>query len=284
MHINEQYRDLTLLESTPYQYIGRDGTCKKESEPVLKEHLLEVYINDQLTMKLIAIPEFLTELVLGRLLTEGIIHSTDQVKQIYICEYGTRAKVILTETKRNESEDYVEITPSCCTGSHILNGWFQSQEPIRPVSPIPWNASQVFALADRFSDGMPLHQKTWATHSCFLAQGDNLLFQCEDIGRHNAMDKAIGFALRQNIDLHKCIIYSSGRVPTDMAVKAIRAGIPILASKASPSREAVTLAGQYGLTLVCAARRDRMKLFAGTPPVSGGQNDDTSHPGQRTGI
>ena len=165
MYINEQYEDLTLLTSTPYQYIGRDGNCKKESEPVLKEHLLEVYINDQLTMKLIAIPEFLAELVLGRLLTEGIIYSTDQVKQIYICEHGTRAKVILTETTRNESENYVETTPSCCTGNHILNGYFQSQEPIRPVSPISWNASQVFALADRFSEGMPLHLKSISIES-----------------------------------------------------------------------------------------------------------------------
>lgn len=269
MHINEQYQNLTLLESTPYQYIGRDGTCQKESESVLKEHLLDVYINDQLTMKLICIPEFLAELVLGRLLTEGIIRSTEEVSQIYICEYGTRAKVLLTETKRNGSEGYVETTPSCCTGNHVLNGYFQSQEPIRPVSSISWNASQIFSLADRFAAGMPLHQKTWATHSCFLAQGDSLLFQCEDIGRHNAMDKAIGFALRHNIDLGRCLVYSSGRIPTDMAVKAVRSGIPVLASKASPTREAVQLAEQYGLTLVCAARRDRMKLFAGMPPEKG---------------
>ena len=114
---------------------------------------------------------------------------------------------------------------------------------------------------------MPIHGKTWATHSCFLARRDDLLFECEDIGRHNALDKAIGYALRHGIDLKECIIYSSGRIPTDMAIKAVRAGIPLLASKASPSREAVTLAKGYGLTLVCAARRDRMKLFTGISPV-----------------
>lgn len=267
MHINEQYKDLALLESTSYQYIGRDGARRPGSELVLREHLMDVYINDQLTMKLICIPQYLSELVLGRLLTEGIVQSAKDVEQIYICEYGARARVYLSDPKyKNTQTDFVEVTPSCCTGNHILNDYFQDQGPIRPVTPIPWRAEQVFALADRFAEGMPLHEKTWATHSCFLAQGDGLLFSCEDIGRHNAMDKAIGYALRNEIDLRACIVYSSGRIPTDMAMKAVRAGIPLLASKASPSREAVDLAKRYGLTLVCAARRDRMRLFAGTAP------------------
>ncbi len=113
----------------------------------------------------------------------------------------------------------------------------------------------------------PLHSQTWATHSCFLACDGELLFQCEDIGRHNALDKAIGYSLRHNIDLKKCVVYSSGRIPTDMAIKAIRAGIPVLASKASPSAEAVAMAKEYHLTLICAARRDRMKLFTGNNPT-----------------
>lgn len=271
MYIKEQYPKLDLLDSVSYQYIGRDGICHEESEEVLRENLIEVFVNEELTMKLVCIPQFLAELVLGRLLTEGMIDSADQVEQIYICECGTRARVLLKETKsirREDTEDYIEVTPSCCTGNHILNRYFQSQEPVQPVDPIEWTAEQVFSLADRFAEGMPLHGKTWATHSCFLARGDELLFQCEDIGRHNAMDKAIGYALRHGVNLRECMVYSSGRIPTDMAIKAIRAGIPLLASKASPSREAVALAQEYNLTLVCAARRDRMKLFAGTPPVT----------------
>lgn len=267
MYINEQYRDLALLDALPYQYIGRDGVCREEEEPVLSEHLMDVYVNDRLTMKLICIPEFLTELVLGRLLTEGMIRSAEDVEQIYICEYGSRARVLIKEAADRVSRDFVEVTPSCCTGNHILNNYFLNRSKPVPVTPVPWKTAQIFSLADRFAQGMPLHGKTWATHSCFLAQGDMLLFQCEDIGRHNALDKAIGYALRNRIDLTKCIVYSSGRIPTDMAMKAIRAGIPILSSKASPSSQAIALAKEYGLTLICAARRDRMKLFSGMPPA-----------------
>lgn len=245
MYINEQCQNLTLLDTASYQYIGRDGICQKEAEPILREHLMDIYINDQLTMKLICIPQYLAELVLGRMLTEGMIGSSDDVEQIYIGEHGSLAKVLLRRTAVRDLENYMEAAP---------------------VTPIPWRASHVFALADRFAAGMPVHRQTFATHSCFLARQDELLFQCEDIGRHNALDKAIGYALRHGINLGECTVYSSGRIPTDMAMKAIRAGIPILSSKASPSAEAVRLAEKYGLTLVCAARRDRMKLFAGAPP------------------
>ena len=116
-------------------------------------------------------------------------------------------------------------------------------------------------MADAFADGSPLHGITFATHSCNLAQKDNILISCEDIGRHNALDKVIGYALRHNIDLHQCMVYSSGRIPTDMTLKVIHAGIPILSSKASPTSEAIDLAKKYHLTLICAARRDRMKVF-----------------------
>lgn len=243
MYINEQYHDLPLLKNVGYQYIGRDGESCEETEKVLIEHLVDVYVNDQLIMKLVCIPQYLTELVLGRLLTEGIIRTAEEINQIYICEFGKRAKVIL------------QNPPAQAASPHI-----------QAVTPVSWKTSWIFDLADRFSSGMPLHSQTWATHSCFLACEGRLLFQCEDIGRHNALDKAVGYALRNHIDLTKCAVYSSGRIPTDMAMKAIRAGIPILASKASPSDQAVELAKTYGLTLICAARRDRMKQFSGPAP------------------
>lgn len=275
MHINQCYEELPLLEPASHRYIGRDGACRKESEPVLKEHMIEVYINETLTMKLVCTPQFLAELVLGRLLTEGMIRTGNDVEQISICASGARAEVLLKKKSRRISQEnnYIETTPSSCTANHVLNNDFQEPQPVRPVVPIPWRAAHIFSLADRFADGMPLHRKTCATHSCFLARKDELLFECEDIGRHNALDKTIGHALRQDIPLSECIIYSSGRVPTDMAMKAIRAGIPILASKASPTWETIALAEKYNLTLICAARRDRMKLFTGMPPSDESKKD-----------
>ena len=99
MKINEQYHNLNLLENVTYEFLGRDGETHEETEPILVEHMMDVYVNERLTMKLVCIPQHLTELVLGRLFTEGIISSAEDVEQIYICEFGKRARGILSKNK-----------------------------------------------------------------------------------------------------------------------------------------------------------------------------------------
>ncbi|XCP83945.1 formate dehydrogenase accessory sulfurtransferase FdhD [Roseburia hominis] len=265
MYINEQYENLELTENEDTTCIFRDKHAEASKETVLAEHLLEVYLNERLTMKLVCTPEHLTELVLGRLFSEGMINDTDEVESIYICKYGTRAKVMLRNTSPALQVQQVETTPTCCTGNRVLYEPV-SDNPLHVMDFASWQAEWIFMLADKFSEGTPLHRKTWATHSCFLARRDRLLFQCEDIGRHNALDKVIGYALRHRIPLSECFVYSSGRIPVDMVSKAIRARLPLLVSKAVPTNEAVRLAKQYHLTLICSARRDLMKVYSGQLP------------------
>lgn len=130
-----------------------------------------------------------------------------------------------------------------------------------PLTPIDWKPEWIFSLADRIAEGMPLHEKTWGAHSCFLALGEQLLFSCEDIGRHNAIDKAVGYALKNGLSLEYCILYTSGRTPFDMTMKIIMAGIPVVAAKAIPMMDSVELAKKYRLTMICAARPDRMRVY-----------------------
>ncbi len=101
--------------------------------------MMDVYINDHLTMKLVCLPQHLTELVLGRLLTEQIITSSEDVDHIYICEYGKRAKVYLKNSARStqsSSDAFVEVTPTCCTGNHILNDYFVTSKEPQSLTPI----------------------------------------------------------------------------------------------------------------------------------------------------
>lgn len=102
---------------------------------------------------------------------------------------------------------------------------------------------------------------TVGVHSCILAKEGRVLVNCEDIGRHNAIDKAVGWALLNGINLEECMLYSSGRVPTDMVRKAIRAGVPVFISKGVPTVQAVKMAKEYGLKLIGSARPDSMNIF-----------------------
>lgn len=263
MEIDERYHDLPISVDYETNIVKSDGSFEKRIKTVMAEHKIDVYINDILTMKLMCLPEYLTELVLGRMLTEGIIKNSDEVKSIYICEYGKWARVILNKDvpqKKKElfakENNFVEITQSCCTENHVINDIFAEKGLPSKVISIPCNTEDIFFMANHFADDTPLHRKTGAAHSSFLYQNKKILFECEDIGRHNAIDKCIGYALRENIDVKKCMLYTSGRLSTDMVLKAVKAGLPVIVSKAAPSSDAIEIAKYFNVKLICNARKD----------------------------
>ena len=120
---------------------------------------------------------------------------------------------------------------SCCIGNLTFlekNG----KRQLRELPGTEWQNAWVFALAEEFAGDCELHRQTGGTHSCYLGVRDKCVCSMEDIGRHNALDKCIGYALLEQLELSECILFTTGRVPTDMVQKVIAAGIPVLASKA----------------------------------------------------
>lgn len=239
MKVENQYEQGELTEVQECLYIGRDGKKMQENTRILKEHRIRIVVNDKYTLHTMCTPQYLAEAVLGRLRTEGIVDNTEEIESIRICKDGSKAIVKLSDSQWN----------------------IERKKEIVPITPANWKEEWVFRLADILAEEMPLHKETWGTHSCFLAKKGEVLFACEDIGRHNAIDKVIGHAMLKHISLTECILYSSGRMPSDMAEKVIRAGIPVAVCKAVPTVEAVKLAEKYGLTLICAARPDRFRVY-----------------------
>ena len=95
MKINNQYEEAEAIYPVTGLYIDPDGNAVEKSEMLLSEHRMDVYINDVLTMKLVCTPKDLPGLVLGRMVSEGMIYSSEEVEYLYICEHGTRARVQL---------------------------------------------------------------------------------------------------------------------------------------------------------------------------------------------
>lgn len=241
-----------------YDRMGRLAGVRQD---VQEEALLSVYVNDILTMQLGCSANHLVELVLGRLFTEGLISAVDEIDAISICEHSMRADVALGNRAADLSAQAVAPIPTCCTNNRALNTYFVRSEDVKPVVPIAWTTDQVFAMMDAFAQDRTAHSRTRGTHSAYLWRFGELLCCREDIGRHNAFDKAIGHALIEGIDLRKCGLFTSGRVPTDMVTKAIRARLPLLVSKAVATDKTVALSREYDLTLICDARDGAIEVF-----------------------
>ncbi len=226
------------------------------------EHTIHVFINRRLSMRLICTPQYLEELVAGRLLTENLIDGRDDIKSITVCGQGLEARAEINEIAAGQlDEKKIDQTPTCCTD----NKMFVKRQPKkeRSVESIPWESSWFDGIQERLSEGEPLFLKTHATHSCYLGRGSEVICCREDIGRHNAMDKVIGYGLLNGIDLTKCFLFTTGRMPTDMVRKAINAGIPLLASKTYPTRQAVEIADSADLTLVTVRKDGTTLVWSG---------------------
>lgn len=214
----------------------RDGSVFE----VQTEHQVDIVVDGAFYADVACTPEYLVELVLGRLCTDGIVGGMGEVEGIVLDEStSTTAHVALRLSARD-------------------------RRGARPpaVRPMAWEPDQVFALARRFACDTPMHRKTHGTHSCMLADRDDVLFCCEDIGRRNAFDKVVGYALRNGIDLGETIAFTSGRVPSDMVAKAAYAGIPVLVSAAVPTDRAVADAKTCGIALIATAKAEAFRVFS----------------------
>lgn len=246
-------------------FVPRTGEISEETDDILEEHQMDIYVNDTLVMKVSCTPSYLKELVYGRLLTEGFVQSANDIETVYICDEGYRAKVYLKSEVKDLIYRKSVLVPTCCTDNKGLEVVSERLIKEAMLPPFQWKTEWVFDIADTFAKDTELHKRTMGNHSCILARQSEVLISCEDIGRHNAVDKVLGWGMCHHVNLSECILYTSGRIPMDMVRKAIRAHVPILASKAVPTIQAVEMANAYGLVLIGAARPDRMKIFSGQP-------------------
>ena len=262
MELIDLTQELAASETAAGVRYRREEPSEQVEATVAVEHFMDVYVNDLLTMKLVCSPCALPELVLGRLYSEGMITSLAEVTQLYLCQYGSRARVTLNrQPQAARQEDFVETTGTCCTGNHVLNDVFRTGEAPKPVVPIAWEPEWFYRAASLIRAGTELFNATHGVHSCYLIRKGEILLFREDLGRHNALDKVLGAALMQGIDLTECALFSSGRLPTDMIAKAIRAGSPILASKAAPTAQGIALAQSYALTLITSVRENQIIVY-----------------------
>jgi FdhD protein len=258
----------SISEFSIWRY--QEGRLAASQDQVAVEEPLEIRLRGEPFQVLMRLPGWEKELALGFLYTEGIVRDLNEVISIHFCATATDpllppnvVDVQLTDTAwERRGRRHLEVAYSSCglCAKEAVSEICRTAAPVS--SALTVNASWLLDCMGRMYQEQIAFQKTGGTHGVALATPEGAFFLlAEDVGRHNAMDKVIGRGLFQRRDLSRMVALLSGRISFEMALKAIRAGIPILAAVSAPTSMALNLAQELNLTLVGFARNRRLNIY-----------------------
>jgi len=240
-----------------YLRIRGDRTEEVAGE-VVREQPLTVYVDGERFLTLLCTPVKLEALVAGYLWMERVIDGLDEIAGLEVSAVDGRADVRLTHPVTLPAE---RILTSGCGGGitfRIDHRLFPRLDSAIRVGP-----GQLAArMKDLFTAAVH-YKASRGIHGAALGDGERLLVIAEDVGRHNAVDKVKGEALMRGIATRDRILLSTGRISSEMLLKAARMGVPIVASRTSPTEMAVALAEQLNVTVCGYVRPEGLNLYAG---------------------
>lgn len=228
------------------------------------ERPIQIFLNDVPVAVSQGSPYGLSELAIGYLLAEGIIVDRESLQDIQ--EAPDASAVYVTSSEQVEA-GYVplhRVTSAGCAQSALLrdNALVPAAQVLK--TSVCFNADNLLAQMEELCQQSPRRNTGECVHGCGLgsAGASSLLLVREDIGRHNAMDKLIGQAWLDRIDVGERALFITGRISAEMALKAYRAGCPVLVSRKSATDEAADRAEELGVTLVSHCRAGGMRVLS----------------------
>jgi FdhD protein len=236
----------------------KGGRLEEVKGEVVREQPLTVYVNGERFLTLLCSPFQLEALVVGYLWMEKVVEDPAEIVRLDISEVDGRADATLSHPVVLPTE---RILTSGCGGGmtfRIDPRLFPRLRSTLRVTPrqLAARLKELFGRATHY-------QASRGIHGAALADRERVLVMAEDVGRHNAVDKVKGEALLKGIPTEDRILLSTGRVSSEMLLKAARMRVPVVASRTSPTEMAVGLAEQLGITVVGYLRPDACNLYAG---------------------
>ncbi len=225
---------------------------------VVREQPLTIHIDGVRFLTLLCSPFQLEALVVGYLWMEKVISDPREITQLRISEVDGRADVRLIRPVELPTE---RILTSGCGGGITFR--IDPRLFSRLRSPLRITPDRLAArLKDLLTQAVHYHASR-GIHGAALTDGERLLVVAEDVGRHNAVDKIKGEALLKGIPTRDRILLSTGRISSEMLLKAARMAVPLVASRTSPTEMAIGLAEQLGITVVGYLRSESLNVYAG---------------------
>jgi len=242
---------------------GVDQNGRAIETRVTVERPLTLFLNDQEIVTMMTIGDYPDYLAVGFLRNQGMLRDDDVVTAI---DYDDDIDVVVVRTAREtDYEDKLKKktrTSGCAQGT-VFGDLMESFEETALPADAVLRTSWIYALSKAINSTPSLYLASGAIHGCVLCERDKPLIYMEDVGRHNAVDKIAGYMFLKGIAPDDKIFYTTGRLTSEMVIKTVQMGIPILISRSGFTAWGVDLARQANLTLVGRAKGKRFVALAG---------------------
>jgi len=237
----------------------RKGSIETVKDEVAVEKKLELYINGKIYAVFSISPIQIRELIIGHLLTEGIIESLDEIESLNV--FGGRVHVHLKKT-RIDSLVKPRLILTACGGAENLQRPLGKLRRVEELLGLKLNSQVVFRAVKVLNSQASTFRRTGGTHASTLLDRDGrVLAFSEDVGRHNAVDKVVGRAFMDGVNLKETLLASTGRLTSEIVLKAAQVGIPVVTSISAPTDRGVKAAKETGLTLIGFVRGRRFNVY-----------------------
>jgi len=241
---------------------GIDQTGAPIETSVTVERALTIFLNSQEIVTAMTINDYPEYLAIGYLLNQNMLLQDDEVTGV---DYDEELSVVVVRTKRKtdyEKKLKKKVQTSGCAQGTVFGDLMEALEDVS-LPDAELRTSWLYRLTHAINTTPSLYLEAGAIHGCVLAQQDKPLVYMEDVGRHNAVDKIAGWMFKEKISASDKIFYTTGRLTSEMVIKTVRMGIPILISRSGFTAWGVELARNANLTLIGRARGKRFVALAG---------------------
>ncbi|QHQ36996.1 formate dehydrogenase accessory sulfurtransferase FdhD [Algicella marina] len=241
---------------------ARDHTGAAQEIRVVEERPLTIYLNSQEIVTAMTIGDHPEWLAIGYLANQGMLLPEDQITGTDFDE-DLETVVVRTARATNYEEKLKKKTrTSGCAVGTVFGDVMEGLEGLTlPATPV--RTSDLYALAQKINTSPSLYLNAGAIHGTVLCKAAEPLVYMEDVGRHNAVDKIAGWMRTEGIDPADKLLYTTGRLTSEMVIKTALMGIPALASRSGFTAWGVELARQTGLTLIGRMRGQRFLCLSG---------------------
>ncbi len=248
--------------STAVNGIDHEGNAIETA--VVNERPLTLFLNSREIVTMMTIGDHPDLLAVGYLLNQNMLQPDDEITAI---EYVEDIETVVVRTARET--DYEEklkkkIRTSGCAQGTIFGDIMEDFDKVQLAPEAKLRTSWIYALSKKINQSPSLYLKAGAIHGCVLCEEDRPLVYMEDVGRHNAVDKIAGYMFLNKIKPDDKLFYTTGRLTSEMVIKTVKMGIPVLISRSGFTAWGVDLARQANLTLVGRAKGKRFIALAGT--------------------